>query len=187
MAGGIAGGVTSEAGGVPEGIGVRFFDSDQRDAGPAYGIEADGTYDERSLWAGTYTVQFRAFDHAAEWWQDATAEGATTVTVKPGQVVTGISAALSKEAKAIERPVVTGDAWVGKTLTLGNGLVELRVRLEVHLRVARRHRRRGHGTDPDAHVGAHLGQQVVGRVTNDAGFAVGQAVSEVDAARWATN
>ena len=101
VAGGISGAVTSEAGGVPESGYASFVDSDRADAG-FEAVEADGTYDERALWAGDYTVQFGAYLHVSEWWNDALPENAVTVTVKPGQMTTGISAALSKDVKAID-------------------------------------------------------------------------------------
>lgn len=176
VAGGISGAVTSETGGAAESGYVDFQDSDNRFYGRT-ATETDGTYDERSLWAGEYTVLFGAYLHVPEWWKDALPEEATTVTVKPGQVVTNISAALTKDVKAVERPEVEGDAWVGKTITLDEGrwnahagskftyewLVGSTV---VH-------------TGPTLKLAkSHLGKRITGRVTNDAGFAQGQAITK---------
>jgi hypothetical protein len=180
VAGGVSGAVTSEAGGVPEFPSVAFRDSANDYAGYAQDIGLDGTYDERSLWAGTYTVQFSADDHVSEWWKDALPEDATTITVKPGQVVTGISAALTKDVKAVDRPEVTGDAWVGKTIRLDEGRWNTEASSKftyewlVGTTVV--------ATGPSLKVRkSHLGKKITGRVTNDAGFAQGQAITKATA------
>ena len=130
VAGGISGSVTSEAGGPAESGYASFTDADNNLAGNE-ATEADGTYDNRALWAGDYTVMFGAYLHVPEWWKDALPEGATKVTVKPGQVVTGISGVLTKEVKAIERPEVVGNAWVGKTLSLDAGRWNIQARSKI--------------------------------------------------------
>ncbi|MFC0222278.1 carboxypeptidase regulatory-like domain-containing protein [Nocardioides zeicaulis] len=175
VAGGISGAVTSEAGGVPESPYASFRDVDGDLAG--YGeLEADGTYESRDVWAGDYTVSFGAYNHVTEWWKDATFDEATKVTVRPGQMATGISAALSKDVKALERPQVEGDAWVGKTLRVDKGRWNTEggskftyewlagstvVATGDSLKVTK----------------AMLGKKLTARVTNDAGFAQGQAVT----------
>ena len=176
VAGGVSGSVTSEAGGVPSSAYATFYDLDRAQAG--YGVaERDGTYETRNVWAGTYTVQFNGTDHVAEWWKDALPENATTITVKPGEVTTGISAALTKDVKAVERPELTGNAWVGKTLridegrwnTQGDGSGFTYEWLAGSTVVA---------TGPSLKVTkAMLGKKLTGRVTNDAGFAQGQAIT----------
>ncbi len=176
VAGGLAGTVTSEAGGVPDDPRATFFDSDGNRYGSTSEFEKDGSYDERYLWAGDYTVQLSASDHVAEWWKDAVAGEATTVTVRPGQVTTGISAVLAKDVKALERPEVLGNAWVGKTMRLDRGewTMEAGTKFSYEWLV---------GTTVVA-TGASikvtksmLGKKLTGRVTNDAGFTQGQALT----------
>ena len=180
VAGGVSGAVTSESGpGKPEGAYVSFRDADADYANTAGGTDfkPDGTYDIRTVWPGEYTVQFGALSHVPEWWKDTTAGEATTITVRPGQMTTGISAALTKLVKAVERPEVEGDAWVGKTLRVDKGrwnteggsaftyewlLGNLPVATGESLKVTK----------------SMLGKKITARVTNDAGFALGQAITE---------
>ena len=175
VAGGVSGSITSDAGGVPEFASVIFRDSDGQDVNSA-GAELDGTYDERTLWAGEYTVRFNGYLHVSEWWKDALPEDATTITVRPGQMTTGISAALSKDVKALERPEVKGDAWVGKTIRLDEGRWNTQAQSKfsyewlVGTTVV--------ATGPSLKVTkSMLGKKLTGRVTNDAGFTQGQAVT----------
>lgn len=176
VAGGVSGAVTSEAGGVPESPYVVFRDSDENFANSTSDFERDGTYDERTLWAGEYTVQFGAYDHVSEWWKDTVAGNATAITVRPGQVTTGISAALAKDVKALERPEVVGDAWVGKTVRLDKGVWTSEADSKFSYEwlagstvVA---------TGPSLKVTkSMLGKKLTGRVTNDAGFTTGQALT----------
>ena len=176
VAGGVSGTITSEAGGVPQFPYAVFRDSDQNSAGSAYEFELDGSYDERSLWAGDYTVQFGAQDHVSEWWKDAVAEDSTPITIRPGQMVTGISAVLAKDVKAIERPEIRGDAWVGRTLRLDKGrwTSEAGSRFAYEWLVGSA----VVATGPSLKITKSLlGKKIVGRVTNDAGFTQGQAVT----------
>lgn len=179
VAGGVSGAVTSDAApGRVEDSYVSFRDADQNGAGNAYGddFKADGTYEVRTIWAGEYTVQFGADYHVSEWWKDTTADKATTITVRPGQMTTGISAVLTKAVKAVEQPEVAGDAWVGKTLRADKGRWNTEggskftyewlagstvVATGETLKVTK----------------SMLGKKLTARVTNDAGFARGQAVS----------
>ena len=176
VAGGISGSVTSEAGGPAESGYASFTDADNNLAGNK-ATEPDGTYDNRALWAGDYTVMIGAYLHVPEWWKDALPEGATKVTVKPGQVVTGISAALAASVKAVERPTIEGDAWVGKTLRLDKGVWtqmadnEFTYEWLVKGAVV--------ATGPSLKLTKkNLGDKVTGRVTNDLGFTQGQAVTK---------
>lgn len=177
VAGGVSGAVTSEAGGVPENPYVGFLDEDGNFAYSGEEFEADGTYETRSLWPGEYKAQFGATRHVAEWWDDAIAGEARTITVKPGQVVTGISAALAAGVKAVERPTVEGDAWVGRTIRLDKGVwtqmadnqftYEWLVKDTVI------------ATGPSLKLTKkHLGDKITGRVTNDIGFTQGQAITK---------
>ncbi|GAB3018143.1 hypothetical protein GCM10011376_01100 [Nocardioides flavus (ex Wang et al. 2016)] len=180
VAGGVSGAVTSEAGGRPDGAGVTFYGSGKERFGAADEVLADGSYDQRSLWAGTYTVRFSAVDHVAEWWKNATPDKAVTITVKPGQVVTGISAALGKEVKAVERPEVKGNAWVGKTVRLDKGAwnTEDSSRFTYEWLVGNT----VVATGPSLKLTkSYRGKKVTGRVTNDAGFAQGQAITKTTA------
>lgn len=176
VAGGVSGAVSSEAGGVPENPFVGFHDADNEFTGSDDEFEADGTYEARNLWPGDYTVQFGASRHVSEWWDDSVAGEARTITVQPGQMVTGISAALAKDVKAIERPTIEGDAWVGKTLTLDKGVwtamggTQFTYEWLVKGVVV--------ATGPSLKLlKKNLGDKVTGRVTNDAGTTQGQAVT----------
>ena len=60
VAGGISGAVTSEAGGVAQDGFASFRNSDEIVRRPARARRRDGTYDDRALWAGDYTVRFGA-------------------------------------------------------------------------------------------------------------------------------
>ena len=177
VAGGVSGAVTSEAGGVPQNPYALFRDSDENFSNSASDFERDGTYDERTLWAGEYTVQFGAFDHVSEWWKDTVAGDATTITVRPGQMVTGISAALAKDVKALERPEVKGDAWVGKTIRLDKG--EWTTEADSKFTYEWLAGTTVVATGPSLKVTkSMLGKKLTGRVTNDAGFTQGQAVTK---------
>lgn len=177
VAGGIAGAVTSELGGVPENPYVAFLDEDGSFTYSDEEFEADGTYETRSLWPGEYKAQFGATRHVSEWWDDAVAAEAKTVTVKPGEVVTGISAALAAGVKAVERPTIEGDAWVKKTLHLDKGVWtqmadnEFTYEWLVKDTVI--------ATGPSLKLTKkHLGDKITGRVTNDIGFTQGQAITK---------
>ena len=176
VAGGVSGTITSEAGGLPDNASVTFFDASNY-SNFADEILGNGAYDERSLWAGTYKVRFSGTDHVTEWWKDSTPDEAVTIEVKPGQMVTGISAALGKEVKAVERPEVLGGAWVGKTVRLDEGAwnTEETSRFTYEWLVGST----VVATGPSLKVTKSLlGKKLTGRVTNDAGFAQGQAITK---------
>ena len=178
VAGGIAGAVTSEAGGVPEDPWVAFLNEDGDFVGAGdEEFAASGAYGTRSLWPGEYKVQFGGARHVPEWWDDTVFAEAETVTVSPGQVVTGISGVLAKSVKAVERPTIEGNPWVGKTLTLEKGVWTVMADTQFTYEwlingvvVA---------TGPTLKLTkSNLGDKVTGRVTNDAGFTQGQALTE---------
>lgn len=176
VAGGVAGAITSEAGGVPEFPQVAFYDADMAVAGRADEHNADGSYETRNLWPGEYTVQFGGSRHISEWWDDSVFAEAKTITVKPGQMLTGISAALANAVKAVERPEIKGDAWVGKTLTLDKGLwtkmADNQFTYEWLVKGA------VVATGPTLKLTKKdLGDKITGRVTNDVGFTQGQAIT----------
>ncbi|SEB70403.1 hypothetical protein SAMN04489844_0883 [Nocardioides exalbidus] len=179
VAGGVSGSVTSDAGGVPDDTFVTFTDSDNRAVRSA-GPEIDGSYDERNLWAGQYTVAFGAYLHVTEWWKNALPEDATAITVKPGQVVTGISASLSKDVKAVDRPEILGDAWVGKTLRVDAGRWNTQAASRFTFEWLVGGKVVATGTSLKV-TKKHLGKKITARVTNDAGFAQGQALTRASA------
>lgn len=179
VAGGVSGSVTSEAGaGRPDGAYASFRDADQNAGGSAYSTDfkADGTYDVRTIWPGEYTVQFGASYHVAEWWKDTTADKATTITVRPGQMTTGISAVLTKAVTAVERPEVDGDAWVGKTLRVDKGRwnTEAGSKFTYEWLAGSTVVATGETLKVTKSM---LGKKLSARVTNDAGFTQGQAVT----------
>ncbi len=183
VAGGVSGTVTSEAApGKPEGAQVVLRDVDQALGGQAYASDfsLDGSYDVRTIWPGEYTVQFGASYHVPEWWNDTTADKATTITVRPGQMTTGISASLTKLVKAVERPAVEGNAWVGKTLEVDKGRwnTEADSKFTVEWLAGSTVVATGETLKVTKSM---LGDKLSARVTNDAGFAQGQAVTAATA------
>lgn len=120
-AGGIAGSVTGVAGLALEGE-VTYFDADGGYVGGT-STEADSTFEDRTLYPGTYKVHFsdNTGNHASEFWKDATAAKATTVTVKSGQVTGGLNAVLGAQLVALTKPEVKGYPWVGKSISVTNG------------------------------------------------------------------
>lgn len=122
VAGGISGTVASDAGNAPaSGGSVQFLDADGNGLGGAT-VNPDGTYDARNVAPGTTHVKFDAEDHIAEWWKNATTlEKATAVTVRSGQMVSGISASLGQQLAAVEKPFIVGFPVVGKPLSVDPG------------------------------------------------------------------
>ena len=116
-AGGIAGSVTGLPGtplepsvtvlGKSDGvehIGVHggFFDEAVVD------FESDSTFESRSLRPGTYKVRFDDDSgfHAGEWWKDKSAiDDAVVITVKSGQLVSGLDAVLGNRLVGPRPPV----------------------------------------------------------------------------------
>jgi hypothetical protein len=132
LTGGVSGTVTSEAG-LPVGsVQVTLFDAEGNGAA-AYGyasVEENGTFSTTSLVPGTYKVLFNGsapwssgiFDHAPEWYDDTTFEKAEVITVKSGQTVTGIDAALSQQFKALRKPEIRGNQYLGGKLRAWSGV-----------------------------------------------------------------
>ncbi|MCW2833593.1 MAG: S-layer protein [Nocardioides sp.] len=130
-AGGIAGSVTGLPGtplepsvsvlGADDGLGHPspvFFD--------LVDFESDATFESRSLRPGTYKVRFDDSSgfHAGEWWKDKSAvDDAVVVTVKSGQLVSGLAAVLGNRLGAVERPSIDVDyPWVGKPIAARSGV-----------------------------------------------------------------
>lgn len=122
VAGGISGTVTSDATkGPASGGSVLFYDGEGNQLGGAE-VNADGTYESRTLAPGVKNVKFDADDHVAEWWKNATVVAkATPVTVKSNQMVSGISASLGQQLTALEKPEISGFPVVGKPITVDPG------------------------------------------------------------------
>lgn len=120
-AGGIEGSVTGVAGLGLSGS-ATLLDADGDNVGGA-ATKADNTFKSRSIYPGTYKVQFadNQGNHAAEWWKDATFADARTITVKPGQMVSGLNAVLAATLSTDERPEVKNYPWVGKPVSATSG------------------------------------------------------------------
>ncbi|WP_297618769.1 carboxypeptidase-like regulatory domain-containing protein [Nocardioides sp.] len=127
LTGGISGTITSESGLPVEDTAVRFFDEkgNPLDETQAY-AEEDGTYLSTSLVPGTYKVQFIDFNafsffgnagdvraHAPEWYDNTSFSKAREITVKSGQTVTGINAALSQDLRTFRKPEINGKPYLG--------------------------------------------------------------------------
>jgi protocatechuate 3,4-dioxygenase beta subunit len=120
-AGGIAGAITGVPG-LPLSGYASVLSGDGFRSGTA-SSEADGTFEMRSLPAGTYKVGFvdGAGFHAPEWWKDSSFSEATEITVKPGQLTGGLNAALGATLTATERPETSKYPWVGKAISAERG------------------------------------------------------------------
>ena len=124
LTGGIAGAVSSEANLPVYGITVKMFDAKgnpETMSGEAF-TEENGSWATTSLVPGTYKVFFSqsgsraGLSHAPEWYDDATFDKAKTITVRSGQTVTGIDAALGQEFKAVRKPEIRGKQYLGGKL-----------------------------------------------------------------------
>jgi hypothetical protein len=120
-AGGVEGIVTGVAG-LPLSGSVQLLSRDGASGG-GVSTKADNTFELRSLHPGTYTVRFSDFsgNHVTEWWKDSTFEKATEITVKPGQMVSGLNAVLDGSLRTTERPEVDGYPWVGTSVSVDEG------------------------------------------------------------------
>lgn len=126
LTGGVSGTVTSESGLEVGGTAVRFFDEKGNPADEAVaGAEEDGSYLTTSLVPGTYKVQFIDYSafgsfssgdiraHAPEWYDNTSFAKAKTITVKSGETVTGINAALSQDLRTFRQPEINGKPYLG--------------------------------------------------------------------------
>jgi hypothetical protein len=123
-AGGISGSVTGLAG-TPLSPSVSLLGPVDGVYGDAYyTFKPDSTFESRSVRPGTYKVYFDDYSgfHAGEWWQDTSkVEDALVITVKPGQMITGLNAVLGNKLFASERPEIKAYPWVGKALSADSG------------------------------------------------------------------
>lgn len=120
-AGGVEGSVTGVSGMPLEGS-VLFLSEDGEYTNGT-GTEVDNTFELRSLYPGTYKVQFSdsSGNHVPEWWKNSTFAKATEITVKPGQMTGGLDAVLGAALVATERPEAKGYPWVGKSISVDKG------------------------------------------------------------------
>lgn len=128
LTGGIGGTVTSESDLPVQSTGVRFFDEkgNPLNESQVAGVEDDGTYLSTNLVPGTYKVQFVDYAasafygdagdvraHAPEWYDNTSFAKAREITVKSGQTVAGIDAALSQDLRAFRKPEINGKPYLG--------------------------------------------------------------------------
>ena len=140
LTGGIAGTVTSESNLPVDSTYVRFFDEKGNPLDEtSTGVEDDGSYVTTSLVPGTYKVQFvdtlaanyfygNAADtraHAPEWYDNTSFAKAKTITVKSGETVTGINAALSEDLRTFRKPEINGQPYLGKKVRAYPGVWSL--------------------------------------------------------------
>ncbi len=124
-AGGIEGSITGVTG-LPLSGRVTLTSVNGQYSGAA-STEVDNSYRTRTVYPGKYKVQFsdNSFSHVPEWWKDSTFEDATVITIKPGQLVSGVSAVLGASLLANERPKIKGYPWVGKSISVDSGMWNL--------------------------------------------------------------
>jgi hypothetical protein len=120
-AGGVEGTLTG-ATGLPLDGSVQLMSVDGVNGGST-STKADNTFEMRYIYPGTYKVRFSDFsgNHVPEWWKNSTFARSTEITVKPGQMVSGLNAALAASLAATERPEAKGYPWVGKSISVDKG------------------------------------------------------------------
>ena len=135
LTGGVSGSVSSESDLRIRGVSVNLIDAE--DGGNAGGAsaKADGTYLTTSVLPGTYKVRFSGGGsyvdnvlrtHAPEWYNNTVFGKARTITVKSGQTTTGINAALSEDLRAMRKPEINGQPYLGKTVKAYPGVWSVR-------------------------------------------------------------
>ena len=127
-AGGIAGSITGLAGRRLTPYGGRGRRPTRSGRRRRTRSKPDSTVRVPLLRPGTYKVRFDDFTgyHAGEWWKDKAAfEDAVPVTVKPGQLVTGLNAVLGNQLAATQRPEIGAYPWVGKAIAADSGVWNL--------------------------------------------------------------
>ncbi|WP_426245930.1 carboxypeptidase regulatory-like domain-containing protein [Nocardioides sp. LHG3406-4] len=120
LTGGVSGTITSESGLPVSATYASFINSDSF-GGDQAGAKSNGTYQTTALTPGTYKVLFGDSGvglerHAPEWYNNARFEDAKTITVKSGQMVTGINAALNEDLRAVKKPEIKGKPYVNGTV-----------------------------------------------------------------------
>ncbi|HXH77256.1 carboxypeptidase-like regulatory domain-containing protein [Nocardioides sp.] len=179
-AGGIAGSVTGLPG-VPLRPQVSLRGNDDGALVNSFAdFEADSTFETRSVRAGTYKVRFDDSSgfHAGEWWKDKSeVDDAVVITVKSGQLVTGLAAVLGNRLTAVERPSLGVDyPWVGSAITADPGVwnVQSLTDFDYEWLVGSTVVGTGETFTPTA---AHIGDRLTLRVTAENRKLIGSATS----------
>ncbi len=120
LTGGVNGTITSESG-LPVSATYASFINADGEGGGQVGAKSNGTYQTTALVPGTYKVLFGDFgvgneEHAPEWYDNGRFEDAKTITVKSGQIVTGINAALNEDLRAVKKPEIKGKPYTNGTV-----------------------------------------------------------------------
>lgn len=178
-AGGISGSITGIVG-APLSPSVSAYGAiDGRFASTNADFKADSTFESRSLRPGTYKIRFddNSGYHAGEWWKDqAEIEDAVIVTVKAGQIATGVSAVLGNQLTASQRPAIKVYPWVGKALVADSGVWNLQTGTAFKYEWLVGSTVVGQG-DSFTPTTAQLGDRLTLRVTGENGRLVGSATS----------
>ena len=180
-AGGIAGSVTGLPG-TPLSPSVSLLGNDDGTEyfGAGVDFETDSTFESRSLRAGTYKVRFDDWSgfHAGEWWKNKSeVDDAVVITVKSGQLVSGLAAVLGNQLAAVERPSLSVDyPWVGKAITASSGVwnVQTDTDFDYEWLVGSTVVGTGETFIPTT---AHIGDRLTLRVTAENGRLLGSATS----------
>ncbi|PUA81475.1 hypothetical protein C7S10_05160 [Nocardioides currus] len=178
-AGGIAGSVTGIAGAPLSPSVSAFGPVDGQFASVGAVFEADSTFESRSIRPGTYKIRFddNTGYHAGEWWKDKSAiDDAVLVTVKAGQVTSGLNAVLGNKLAATERPEIPGYPWVGKPVTADPGAWNLQTDTAFKYQWLVGTTVVGQG-DTFTPTSAQIGDRLTLRVTAENGRLVGTATS----------
>lgn len=123
--GGVRGTISSVYGDISEG-GVEVYDVDGNRV-DGDDVDRAGRYELRYLLPGeTYRLRFEGWDQDRDlirtWWRTGSNfADATPVTAKSGEWVSGVNVVLTDQVSAVVRPVISGTAVVGRTLTASTG------------------------------------------------------------------
>jgi protocatechuate 3,4-dioxygenase beta subunit len=122
LTGGISGAVSTESSVSLDGVQVQMVDAKDGlvsfNSLASTSIEDDGTYDVTSLRPGTYKVLFAdsSFSGAffgPEWYDNTNYATAKTIKVTSGKTVSGIDADLEEGMRALRRPEIKGNPYLG--------------------------------------------------------------------------
>jgi hypothetical protein len=122
LTGGISGAVSTESSVSLDGVQVQMVEAkDGIVSDNSFGfasIEDDGTYDVTSLKPGTYKVLFADSSFAGkffgpEWYDNTNYATAKTIKVTSGKTVSGIDADLEEGMRALRRPEIKGNPYLG--------------------------------------------------------------------------
>ncbi|WP_168218427.1 carboxypeptidase-like regulatory domain-containing protein [Nocardioides eburneiflavus] len=122
LTGGISGAVSTESSVSLDGVQVQMVDAKDGlfsfNSLASTSLEDDGTYDVTSLRPGTYKVLFAdsSFSGAffgPEWYDNTNYATAKTIKVTSGKTVSGIDADLEEGMRALRRPEIKGNPYLG--------------------------------------------------------------------------